>query len=133
MAGSSIKYESCTQCFLRFQWGGGIVTSCQKIVRSIRNVTLKLVVEQYERNGRSCGTTGHEYCITIMGHPTRHLQASYAPDLAPCDFSLSPKQTKSIKEDKDRIAGTAQSHTVYLKWFAQIQMCLTGFTLKAKK
>ena len=51
-----------------------IMNSCYKVVRSIRNTTLKLwadLLKQFIRNAQNCGITNHGFC-TMITHQLTH-------------------------------------------------------------
>ena len=58
-----------------------IMDSCHKVIRSIRNTTLKLYADcekQSVRNAHNCGKTNHGFCTMITHQLThRYLYVSY--------------------------------------------------------
>ena len=61
--------------------------NCHKIVRSIRNTTLKLCTDcskQFVRNAQNCEKTNHEFCIMTTDQLTHwYLCVSFWPKLKP--------------------------------------------------
>ena len=67
-----------------------IVNSCHKVIRSIRNTTLKLwadCAKQFVRNVQSCGKTNHGFC-TMTKHQLTHrcLGVSFWPKTKPLSW-----------------------------------------------
>ena len=64
-----------------------IINSCHKVVRSLRNTTLKLCADcakQFVRNAQNCGNTNHGFCIMITHQLTyRCLCVSFCQKTKP--------------------------------------------------
>ena len=86
-----------------------IMISCHKVVRSIRNTTLKLCTDcakHFVRNAQNCEKT-MDFAPAHIAMLVREflaknaivtmLQLSYSPDLAPADFFFFPKLKTPMK------------------------------------
>ena len=84
------KYgQKCRFCslFSSIAMAWFIMNSCHKVVRSIRNTTLKLCADcakQFVRNAQNYGKTNHGFCI-IITHQLTHwcLEVSFWPKTKP--------------------------------------------------
>ena len=94
-----------------------ILNSCHKVVRSIRNTTLKLCADcakQFVRNAQNCGRINHgiRHNDNAPAHPSKLVreflaknkavimtQPPYSPELAPAAIFLFPK-TEDADERK---------------------------------
>ena len=115
---SSVKCDGSMFSLIEMAWC--IMNSCHKIVRSIRNTTLKLCIDgtrQFVRNAQNCRETNHGFCTVIM-HQLTHCclcvsfkskkkkksgilpQPPYSPDLAPAKLFFFSLKTEDTVERK---------------------------------
>ena len=108
--GVSCVFGGWFSWFLGRQLAGYIMNSCHKVLRLIRNTTLKLwgnCAKQFIRNARNFGKSKQAFCTAITHQLTHDSlcvsfyvimpQPPYSPHLATADSFLFPKLKTPMK------------------------------------